>query len=135
MGWSSSVRPFHTGTPAVLGQVGDELLREAAVLDAVVHAPQDLGGVLDRFLLAHLAVGQEGGVAALVPAGRLEGAAGAGAGLVEDEDDVLAVEEVAADAGALLGLEVGGQVEHIADLFGAEILEGKETSSFEVDGH
>jgi hypothetical protein len=45
------------------------------------------------------------------------------------------VQELVLDAGALLGLEVAGKVEEIADLLGAEILEGEERASPEIHGH
>ena len=123
------------GDAGEFGQVLDELLGEAAVLDAVVHAAEHLRGVLDGFLLAHLAVGEEGGVAALVPAGGLEGAAGAGGCLVEYEHDILAEQRVALDARTLLGLKVVRKVEQIADFLGGIIFQGEKTSSFEIHRH
>lgn len=75
------------GHAGVLGEALDLLLLEATVLDAVVHAAQDTGGVLDGLLLAHLGgAGLEVGDAhAEVHATDLEGAAGARGGLLEEQ--------------------------------------------------
>ena len=73
--------------------VGDGLA-EAAVLDRVVHAAEHARGVLDRLLVAHVraARAEVGDVCALVVGGDLEGAAGAGRVLLEDQRDLLAGE-------------------------------------------
>ena len=116
------------GHARVGGETLDDLLVVAAVLDAVVEAAEDLGGVDHRFLLAHLGgLGvEEGDVRALVVSGDFERAAGAGRGLFEQQHDVLAGEQVAADAGALFGLEVSG---------GGEVLQGQERAAFQINGH
>ena len=125
------------GNAGVGGETLDDLLVVAAVLDAVVEAAEDLGGVDHRFLLAHLGrLGiEEGDVRALVVSGDFERAAGAGRGLFEQQDDVLAGEQVAADAGALFGLEVSGEIEHVADLVGGEVLQRQERTAFQINRH
>ena len=125
------------GHARVGGETLDDLLVVAAVLDAVVEAAQDLGGVDHRFLLAHLGgLGiEEGDVRALVVSGDFERAAGAGRGLFEQQHDVLAGEQVAADAGALFGLEVSGEIQHVADLVGGEVFQRQERTAFQINGH
>ena len=125
------------GNARVGGETLDDLLVVAAVLDAVVEAAEDLGGVDHRFLLAHLGgLGiEESDVRALVVSGDFERAAGAGRGLFEQQHDVLAGEQVAADAGALFGLEVSGEIEHVADLVGGEVLQRQERTAFQINGH
>ena len=125
------------GNARVGGKPLDDLLVVAAVLDAVVEAAEDLGGVDHRFLLAHLGgLGiEEGDVRALVVSGDFERAAGAGRGLFKQQHDVLAGEQVAADAGALFGLEVSGEIEHIADLVGSEVFQRQERTAFQIYGH
>lgn len=125
------------GHARVGGETLDDLLVVAAVLDAVVEAAEDLGGVDHRFLLAHLGgLGiEEGDVRALVVSGDFERAAGAGRGLFKQQHDVLAGEQVAADTGALFGLEVSGEIKHIADLVGGEVFQRQERAAFQIDGH
>ena len=72
---------------------------------------------------------------ALVVGGDLKRAAGAGGGLFKQQHDVLAGEQVAADAGALLRLQVGGEVQHIADLIRGEILQREKRAAFQINGH
>ena len=123
VGWNSSVRPFHTGTPAYCAQDFHQLLAEAAVLDAVVHAAQHPGGVLHRLLVADLRAGrsQVGDVGALVVGGHLEGAAGAGGGLLEDQGDVLALQPLLLVAAVLGRFQVGRQLEQELELLGGEV--------------
>ena len=125
------------GNARVGGETLDDLLVVAAVLDAVVEAAQDLGGVNHRFLLAHLGrLGiEEGDACAFIISGDLERAAGAGRGLFKQQHDVLAGEQVAADAGALFGLEVSGEIEHIVDLVGGEVFQRQERTAFQINGH
>jgi hypothetical protein len=119
----------------VAGEVLDEPLREASILDTMVHAAQNFRRILDRLLLPHLAVGEKGDIAALVPAGGLEGAPRARRGLIENENNVLALEEIASYARAFFRLEIMGKIEEIAYLFGREILKGEETASSQVRRH
>jgi hypothetical protein len=58
---------------------------------------------------------------AQISGGHLKGATGTGRGLFKDEGDALALAETVGDARLLLGLQIGGQVEQIRDLFGSEI--------------
>ena len=117
------------GNTGVGGETLDDLLVVAAVLDAVEEAAEDLRGVDHGLLLAHLGgLGiEERDVRAFVIGGDLKRAAGAGG--------VLTGEQVAADAGALLRLQIGGEVEHIADLIGGEILQREKRTAFEINRH
>ena len=125
------------GNTGVGGETLDDLLVVAAVLDAVEEAAEDLRGVDHGLLLAHLGgLGiEERDVRAFVIGGDLKRAAGAGGGLLEEQHDVLTGEQVAADAGALLRLQIGGEVEHIADLIGGEILQREKRTAFEINRH
>ena len=119
------------------GQVLHHRLLEAAVLDAVVHAAEHAGGVLDGLLLAHLrAAGiQVGHAHAQVHGAHLEGAAGTGRGLLEQKHDILALQVAVGHAGALHVLEVAGQIEQVADLLGSEIEQSEEVLSRKIERH
>ena len=108
------------GHAGVFGQLLNDGLAVAAVLDAVKHPAQHPGGVGDGLLFADLAARrvQIGDFHAQIVGGHFKAAPGAGGGLLEEQNDVLAGEQVAADAGALFGLEVSGEIEHVADLAG-----------------
>ena len=106
------------GDAGILRKRVDVLLPEAAVLDPVEHAAEDAGGVRDALFLADLrARGVEIGHAhAEIVARHLEGAAGAGAGLLEDQGDVLPLAEPVRDAGLFLRLEIGCEIQKPGDL-------------------
>ena len=82
------------GHAGLSGKLLDVVLGKAAELDAVIHAAENAGGVLDGLLLAHLRRTriEVGDAHAQVHAADLEGAAGARGGLLEQQDDVLALE-------------------------------------------
>ena len=109
----------HALTPELL----DGLLREAAVLDAVVHTRQHTGGIPHRFLDADLAAGrpQVGNIRALVESRDLECAARTRRGFLENQRDVLADEALALVAGGLLGFEPCRQVQQVTDFLLVEI--------------
>ncbi len=121
----------------VLGQLSDYALAEAAVLDAVVHAAEDPGRVLHRFLVADLrpAGSQVGDVRALVVGGDLEGAARAGRGLLEDERDVLALEALFFLTLLLGRLQLLREFEKVENLFARIVLEGEEAPIPQVYRH
>ena len=98
-----TVEHRHTG---VFGQVQNDLLIKTPVFDAVEEAAQNLGRVLQGFLLAHLggAGVQVGDVAALFLGRYLEGAAGAGRGFFKQQHDILALEGLSAQTHTLFGL-------------------------------
>ena len=123
------------GNAGMLREQLDCLLLEAAELDAVIEAAEDLRGVLKGFLLAHLAVGKEGHVRALIIGSDLERAAGAGGGFLEKQNDVLAGKQIAADTGALLRLQVGSEVKQITDLVGSEVLQSQQGTALKIDRH
>ena len=96
----------------LLGRV----LREAAVLDRVVHAAEHARGVLHGLLVAHVRAGRadEGDVGALVVGGDLERAARPGRVLLEDQRDLLA-DELLLLAPLLLGrLQLRREVDQVA---------------------
>ena len=115
----------------------DDLLAEAAVLDAVVDAPEDPGRVLHGFLVPDLgpARPEVGHVGTLVVRGDLERDARPGRRLLEDEGDVPAAESLGLGPGRLGGLELGGQVQQEADLVGTEVEELQEAAVPQVDDH
>ena len=119
------------------GELLDVLLGEATELDAVVHAAEHAGGVLDGLLLAHLRAAriEVGHAHAEVHGADLEGAAGARGGLLEQQDDVLALEVAVRGARALEILEVAGELEQVLDLLGGEIEQTQEAAAGEVDTH
>ena len=125
------------GHAGIFGQVLHHLLLVAPVLDAVEQPAQHFGAVHQRFLFAHLGgLGlQEGDAGALVPGRDLEGAAGAGRGLFEQQHDIFTLQQIAADALLFLALELVGQIQQVADLFGGEIHQTQKTAAFQIDAH
>ena len=125
------------GHAGVLGQILHVGLGEAAELDAVVEAAEHAGGVLDGLLLAHLGAARikVGHAHAEVHGADLEGAAGARGGLLEQENDVLALEVAVRGAGALQVLEVLGELQQVLDLLGGEVEQAEERTTAEIDRH
>ena len=115
----------------VLRQRLHDLLAEAAVLDAVVHAAQHPRGVGDGFLLADLGAGgvEIGHAHAQVVGRDLKAAAGAGAGLFKDQRNVLAAQRVVGDVRLLLLLELRRQIDQSADLLGRQVQQLQEAFS------
>ena len=64
--------------------------------------------------------------------GDLEGAAGAGRGLFEDQCDGLTLAGVVCDACLFLCLEVGSEVEQARDLLGREVQQGQKILAFQI---
>ena len=119
----------------ILCQILHDLLPEAAVLDAVKHAGQNTRGVRNTFFFADLGSGgiQVGGRHAQVMGGNLESAAGAGAGLLEDQGNIFALAVTVGDPLFLFRLEIGSQVDKAEDLLGCKIKQFQEVSVFEVN--
>ena len=105
------------------GQGLDGVLGEASVLDAVEHPAEHPGGVFDRLADADVAAfgAEVGDVRPLVVGADLEGAAGAGRRLFEDEGDVAADHPLALGPGALLDPERVGQVDEGEELVLGEV--------------
>ena len=120
----------------ILRQDLDQVLREAAVLDRVVHPPEHPGGVLHRFLVADLrSLGSEvGHVRALIVGRHLERAAGAGRGLLEDQDDLFLLELLFLGPVALRGLQLGGEIEERDELLLREKPDVEEVGSLQIHG-
>ena len=110
------------------------LLGEAAVLDGVVHASQNAGGVLDGLLVAHVGAGRadEGDVSALIVGGHLERAPGTGRVLLEDQRDLLPDQPLSLPSLPLGGLELGRQIEEVADLAGLKSASRKQMSTLSM---
>ena len=123
--------------PGVRGELLDGLLGAAPVLDAVEHPAEHPRGVADGLLVADLGAGgvQVGGGGALVGGGDLEGAAGAGGGLLEDQRDVPPAQPLLLGARALVGLQPCGQVHQVAELLGREVQLLEKVAARQVDGH
>ena len=119
------------GHAGILGQVFHHLLVVTPVFDAVEQASQHLGAVHQGFLFAHLGgFGiQEGHAGAFVHGRHFEGAAGAGGGLFEQQHDILALEELLADALLLFALQLVGQIEKVAHLLRREIHDAQKAAS------
>ena len=125
--------PYRYG--GILGQLVHDLLAIAAVLNAVKHAAQHLGGVGNGFLFADLAARRVkvGDLHAQIVSGDLKAAAGAGGGLFKDQGDVLAGQLlIVADAGLFLGLQVGGQIEQLLDLGRGVVQKLQKTAIFQT---
>ncbi|MCY1438852.1 hypothetical protein D9M71_550680 [compost metagenome] len=120
-----------------LGQLLDDFLLEATVLDGVVHAPEHAGGVLHAFLVADLRGVRVdvGDVGALVIGGDFKRAAGAGRGFFEDQRDVVALEMLLFGAGVLGTLEVAGQVEQVAQFARGVVFQAQQIAVMDVERH
>ena len=120
-----------------LGELVDDLLAVAAVLDRVVDPAEHAGRVLHRLLVADLgpARAEVGHVRALVVRRDLERDARPGRGLLEDDRDVLAVQARLLVAAVLRPLQVAGQVEQEADLARREVQQRLEAAVPQVEAH
>ena len=109
----------------------------ATELDAVVEAAEHAGGVLDGLLLAHLrAAGIEVGHAhAEIHGADLERAARAGGRLLEQQDDVLALEVTMGGTGQFQVLEFAGQLQQVLDFLGGEVEEAQEVATAQASRH
>ena len=125
------------GHARVGGQVLDDALGEAPVLDPVVHSTENTGRVLDGLLLPHLGRAriEVGHPHPQIPAGHLERAAGPRRGLLEQQDDVLALEIAVRGPGQLEALELRRQVDEVPDLIRGVVKEFEEVAAREADGH
>ena len=111
MSFSGKAVPYrHAG---VFGKRLDDLLAVATVLDAVEHAAQNARGILNGFLVAHLRPCRVkvGYAHAQVVTGNLKGATGARRGLLEQKDDVLALELFMKHTRMLLFLQLLSKVD------------------------
>ena len=126
--------PYRYG--GILGQLVHNLLAIAAVLNAVKHAAQHLGGVGNGFLFADLAARwiQIGGAHAQVVGSNLKGAAGAGRSFFKDQRNVFAAQYIVQNACLLFGFQLGGKVHQICNFFRGVIQKGQKISAFQVHG-
>ena len=122
------------GHARVFGQLLNDRLAVAAVLNAVVHPAEDAGGVIDRLLFADLRAGRVEirDRHAQIVRGDLKRAARARAGLFENERGLLPFAQAMGDAGLFLCLEIGGQRQKGRDLLRSEIKQLEKALSFDV---
>ena len=121
----------------IAGKILNNGLLEAAVLNAVEHAAEDLRGVGEGLLFAHLGGGriEESDAHAEIACADLEGAAGAGRGLFKEQDDLLAGKPLMLNAVVLHALELGSEVKEIVDFVRGEVQKSKEASAANVETH
>ena len=124
------------GNGSILCQLLHDLLPVAPVLDAVIHAGKNTGRVGDAFLFPDLGTGgvEVGDPHAQIMARHLKGAAGAGAGLLKDQGDVLSLVQPVGNPCLFLRLELGGKVQQTADFIRCIVKQGKKISSVQVHG-
>ena len=105
------------------GELLDDGLAEAAILDPVEHAAQNAGRVLDGLLAAQMRArgAQIGDIRALVMGGHLEAGTRAGAVLLEDQRDFLALQQFRLGARVFRGFQIGRKLQKEPDLGGGEI--------------
>ena len=122
---------------SVGGQIFNVSLGKAAELDAVIHAAENASGVLNGLLLAHLrAVGIKIGDAhAQIHCANFECATGTGGGLLEEQNDVLALEVTMRNARALHIFEVLGELQQVFDLLGGEVEQTEERTTRKINTH
>ena len=119
------------------GEGFDVRLAVTPVLDRVVHAAENRGGVGDRFLVAHLRARriEVGHVRTLVVRRDLEGRTCARGRLLEDQRDLLAVETLDLGARVLRQLERLGETQEVAQFGGGEVDLLQETATVQVECH
>src|SRR5438270_3824880 len=115
----------------------DRLLGIAAELDRVVHAPQHASGVLHRLLVTDLGACriEISDMSALIETGDLEGAARACRGLLENQDDLLALQMLLLRTRVLGPLQIASQIEQVKELALREVLNRKERAVAQVKAH
>ena len=125
------------GDAGVRRKLLHDCLVEAAILDAIVHAAEHAGGVLDGLFVAHLrARGIEIRHAhAQVVARDLERAARTRGGLLKEEHDVLALEMPMRHTSALELLEVCREVDEILNLGRSEVEQLEKVAATEINAH
>ena len=109
-----------------------DLLAETAVFDSVIDASQHAGSIRDALFLADLGSAgiQIGDMHSEIIRCDLEGAAGTGTGLLEDQSDILACMETVLFPRFFHFLQFCRAIQHIGDLFGGEVLECQKITSF-----
>ena len=122
------------GNAGIFCQFLHDVLAEAAILDTVIQAAQNTGGVCDGFFFADLrACGiQIGDMHPEIIGGDLEGAASAGGGLFENQRDGFALQRVVGDVGLLLRLQLGGEIDQTCDLLRREVQKCQKVSALEI---
>ena len=125
------------GHARLCGKLLNVCLGKAAELNAVVHAAEHARGVLDGLLLAHLrARGIQVGYAhAQIHGAYLKGATGARGGLLEEQDDVFALQVAVRGARALEVLKVAGECQQVLDLLGREVEQLQKAAARDIDAH
>ena len=138
VGCHSSVSPFHTGTPAYSAERLDVAPgRSRGTRCRRTYRPSTRAvSFIDSLCPICDPVGVEvRDVGTLVVRRDLEGAAGAGRGLLEDQGDVLAAQARLLGAGVLRPLQIRRQVEQELPLRGGEVQLLEEVAVAQVEGH
>src|SRR5476651_99777 len=120
-----------------LGQLFDDFLFKATVLDGVEHPAQHTGGVFHAFFVADLRRHRVdvGDVGTLVVGRDFEGATGAGRGFFEDQRDVLALQVWTLGAGVFGAFEVPGQVDQVVELASGVVHQAQQAAVAHVKSH
>ena len=97
-------------------------LRKTAEKDAVVDAPENAGGILDRFLFAEMNIGtcQILAVATFIAHGNQRRITRARGTFLEDKRNILAMEQISADTCRPARLELRGQIDEVEHLLVGE---------------
>ena len=139
VGWNSFVRPFHTGTPAYCGQAPPRWTgRSRGTRCRRNMRAEHACRVLDGFLLAHLGAAgiQVGARPCPSPCRHLERAACARGGLLEQQDDVLALRGNDAGFPSFSGpSNCCDSSDEIADFVRREVQQLQEVASAQASGH
>jgi hypothetical protein len=119
------------------GQLLHHALVKAPVLDAIEHASQHPRGVLERLLVAHLRTHwvDVGHMATLVVHRHLKSAAGAGGSFLKNQRNVAALKLLALGALRLGRFEFHRQIDQVADLGGAKVLQVQQAAVVQVGAH
>ncbi len=120
-----------------LGQLFDDFLFEATVLNGVVHAPEHAGGVFHALFMADLRRVRVdvGDVGALVIGRHFEGATGAGRSFLEDQGDVVALQMLLLGASVFRAFQIAGQVEQVTQLTWGVVFQAEQVTVVNVKSH
>ncbi len=138
VGWNSSVRPFHTGTPAYSPSSSTMAPAVAAIFDAVIHAAQHAGGVFHRLFMANLraAWAEIGDLRALGRTRPLRRRSGCGWRFFQRSGRCFSRPRVCFSRPAFFGgLELDGEVNQVLDLRRGVVQQFQEVAVFKVNGH
>lgn len=121
----------------VFSQLFHHRLVEPAVLDAVIHTPQDAGRVLHGLLVANVrsAGPQVGHVSTLVVSRHLEGTTGTSRRLLENEGNVLPLEERLLRPAVLGFFEICSQADKELDFLSTMMRQRQQMTILQIKSH